>query len=197
MVGELQRLKFHSLRRNKYIDAVKSIYDDDDLFNVFLTLNKTGFYVPPVAKAQRYGIVNSLIFYGQGDKNLDMLSMSMMRDEFKNRRKIFDEFYTFNADLINQEANTLINQPTAPTATPRVRKKTPQRTKQVILSPNISDTESDMEEMKQSEYTSNEEWQNSDMLSETSEDVKTGEGLKQSVEKQLHKLKMIKLRMVC
>ena len=41
---EMQKKTFESLKRNRYIQTVSGIYQDDILFNIFLTLNKNGIY---------------------------------------------------------------------------------------------------------------------------------------------------------
>ena len=84
---------------------MSGMYQDDNLLNTFLTLNKNGIYLVPIAKMQKYGVVESLIFYGQGGKNLDMLPMSMQMGNFKARLADFVEFYKINSDTIEQMLN--------------------------------------------------------------------------------------------
>ena len=99
---ELENIPFDTLKRNRYIQAVSGIYQDDNLFNTFLTLNKNGVYRVPIAKMLKYGVVESLIFYGQGGKNLDMLPANMQMKNFKARLADFDEFYNMNSATIQQ-----------------------------------------------------------------------------------------------
>ena len=49
---------------------------------------------------QKYGVVESLIYYGQGGKNLDMLPARMQTE--KARLADFDEFYKINSDTIQR-----------------------------------------------------------------------------------------------
>ena len=51
---------------------------------------------------QKYGVVESLIYYGQGGKNLDMLPARMQTENFKARLADFDEFYKINSDTIQR-----------------------------------------------------------------------------------------------
>ena len=99
---QLQKMRFESLKRNQYIQSVARIYEDDNLFNTFLALNKDGFYKPPIAKMAKYGLVESLIFYGQGGRNLDMLPSNMQTERFKDRLNGFDEFYANNSESIRR-----------------------------------------------------------------------------------------------
>ena len=51
---------------------------------------------------QKYAVVESLIYYGQGGKNLDMLPARMQTENFKARLADFDEFYKINSDTIQR-----------------------------------------------------------------------------------------------
>ena len=110
-------------------------YDDGDLFTTLLTLNKIGYFTPPIAKMSKYGVVNSIIFYGQGGKNLDNLSGGIQPEQFIKRLEKFDEFYDANAKTIRE----VIADKNAkkPTVQPR------RRISHVVLS------ESDTEDMEQ------------------------------------------------
>ena len=99
---QLQKMRFESLNRNQYIQFVARIYEDDNLFNTFLALNKDGFYKPPIVKMAKYRLVESLIFYGQGGRNLDMLPSNMQTERFKDRLNGFDEFYANNSESIRR-----------------------------------------------------------------------------------------------
>ena len=157
---QLQKMRFESLKRNQYIQSVARIYEDDNLFNTFLALNKDGFYKPPIVKMAKYGLVESLIFYGQGGRNLDMLPSNMQTERFKDRLNGFDEFYANNSESIrrvikSQEENKPVR-PVRPVRPPR----------RVIL----SDSDEDQTE---------EELQDLDEDSDQTEDdiPVTGEGL--------------------
>ena len=113
---QLQKMRFESLKRNQYIQSVARIYEDDNLFNTFLALNKDGFYKPPIVKMAKYGFVESSIFYGQGGRNLDMLPSNMQTERFKDRLNGFDEFYANNSESIrrvikSQEENKPVRPP--------------------------------------------------------------------------------------
>ena len=97
-------MQFESLKRNQYrpIPCVAKISGDDNLFNTFLVLNKDGIYQPPIAKTTKYGLVGSLIFYGQGGQNLDMLPSNMQTEQFKDRLNRFDELYVDNSENIQR-----------------------------------------------------------------------------------------------
>ena len=100
----IKNIGFDRLKRNRYIQAVMNAYDDGDLFNTFLTLNKIGYFTPPIAKMSKYGVVNSIIFYGQGGKNLDSLSGGIQPKRYKKCLEEFDEIYEANAKTIREVA---------------------------------------------------------------------------------------------
>ena len=151
---QIKSIGFDRSKRNKYIQAVMNAYDDGDLFNAFLTLNKIGYFIPPIAKTFRHGVVNFIIFYGQGGKNLDNLLGGIQPERFKKRLEEFDEFYEANAETIREViADDKAKKPAESTRRePRV----------VLLS--------DSEDMEQTEDTSKGNRQQYDDDSVTSDD---------------------------
>lgn len=105
------------LRRREFINAVREMYSNEQLFNVFLALTKAD-HIPPFGpdKMAKLGKVDSLIFYGTGGTNLDYVPGARSTPEFIARRKKFDTFYRNNIAAIDSlfatgnRSNELIDQ---------------------------------------------------------------------------------------
>ena len=86
---------------------VAEVYENPQLFNVMLSLVRLGVIQDvPIKKMNKHGLVESLIFYGQGKTNLDELSAYAINLPFKQRMEEFDEFYRTNLSALKEATNS-------------------------------------------------------------------------------------------
>ena len=87
-------LEDFTLGCKKLVSTVREMYSDSELFNTLLSMVKLKILSKfSIKKMQQVGIVESLLFYGQGGENLDQLPARQEESDFKNRMKEFIDFY--------------------------------------------------------------------------------------------------------
>lgn len=96
---EMDKIAFD---KKNFKTFVAKLYKDENLFNLFLVLIKMRVYDVPIDKAVQKGVLESLIFYGQGGTNLDLLPVAMQTEEFKTQLSNYNEFYKNNHKIIEQ-----------------------------------------------------------------------------------------------
>ena len=93
-VNKILRLGIEDLNRKRFLVTVRELYQNERLFNVLLAMVRLGHINRfPIKKITTIGPIDSLIFYGQGGKNLDFVIGVRQDPEFKLRLNGFNAFY--------------------------------------------------------------------------------------------------------
>ena len=86
---------FPEKRRIK--DYARRYYERPELFNVMLTLARLKrLGEPPILSMLKHGVIDSLLFYGQGGTNLGDLPVRRLSPAYSERLASFERFYQDN-----------------------------------------------------------------------------------------------------
>ena len=89
--------------RKIFVSTVREMYSDSELFNTLLSMVKLNKLTEfSIKKMRQFGVVESLLFYGQGGENLDLLPARQEGSDFKNSMKEFIDFYNINSEVIKR-----------------------------------------------------------------------------------------------